>query len=287
MKTWEGVPEFLSTGAIGHSPQTGAVPVELPTGKHYAVEFILGQGRDCLRIVNVLFCHKNRDVLPCESIWWSIHIILLSTPCEAVLLTISLAVRHFCWVDSTWLCVDPLPSVRLLTTPYRFLGGHGNEGRGIICAVYTSFAHLCCHFQVLKCYRLLHRACRKAFQGDHVTLQGIYSIQYKNTSKIAALCTCTCSFGAIVEYNNIMQLPESDWRKNFGKIVMSLIQSSCPRYRYHAGTTYESLNIKQWCMQLKYFFRAQLLEEAKNAEKFLRGNIVQAVRTGDENVYSK
>ena len=40
-------------------------------------------------------------------------------------------------------------------------------------------------------------------------------------------------------------------------------------------------------MQLKYFFRAQLLEEAKNAEKFLRGNIVQAVRTGDENVYSK
>ena len=112
-------------------------------------------------------------------------------------------------------------------------GGPWQWEERYICAVYTSFAHLCCHFQVLKCYRLLHRACRKAFQGDHVTLQGIYSIQYKNTSKIAALCTCTCSCGAIVEYNNIMQLPESDWRKNFGKIVMSLIQSSCQRYRYH------------------------------------------------------
>ena len=33
----------------------------------------------------------------------------------------------------------------------------------------------------------------------------------------------------------------------------------------------------------------QLLEEAKSAEKFLRENIVQAVKTGtgDENVYSK
>ena len=145
MKTWEGVPEFLSTGAIGHSPQTGAVPVELPTGKHYAVEFILGQGRDCLRIVNVLFCHKNRDVLPCENIWWSIHIILLSTPCEAVLLTISLAVRHFCWVDSTWSCVDPLPIVRLLTTPYRFLGG-AMAMRG---EVYLCCIHIFCPFMLL------------------------------------------------------------------------------------------------------------------------------------------
>ena len=40
-------------------------------------------------------------------------------------------------------------------------------------------------------------------------------------------------------------------------------------------------------MHAAEIFFMQLLEEAKNAEKFLRGNIIQAVRTGDENVYSK
>ena len=58
MKTREGILKLLSTGAIGHSPETGAVPVELPTGQHYAIELVLSQAGDCLRIVNVILCHE-------------------------------------------------------------------------------------------------------------------------------------------------------------------------------------------------------------------------------------
>ena len=59
----EGVLEFLSTGALGHAPEAGAVPVDLSAGKNDAVLVVLGKGVHHLRVSRVLLRHKDGDIL--------------------------------------------------------------------------------------------------------------------------------------------------------------------------------------------------------------------------------
>ena len=63
MKTGESVFKLLSTGAIGHPPETGAIPVQFTVGQHYPVLLVSGQGRHRLRVVDVLLRDEDRNVL--------------------------------------------------------------------------------------------------------------------------------------------------------------------------------------------------------------------------------
>ena len=65
VKAREGVLELLSAGAVGHSPQARAVPVDLPVGQDDAVAIVLDKCVERFGFARVLSCHKHRDVLPC------------------------------------------------------------------------------------------------------------------------------------------------------------------------------------------------------------------------------